>query len=123
MLVTGAAPMTRVQIGSPPVFVSGPQREMLASVAGLTVEASGTPQADGSLMVGSFTVRDIDGVPVTDGIVRREGAVVAVVSATGQRTVIRSVPDAPAFATGARVWVRLATDGAVQSYGGIAPPR
>lgn len=93
----------------------------LSRVAGTEVVVRG--RAEGNLFrVVTFTVRRVNGAPVADGTLLREGGLF-VLQTAGGRSEIRNAPAAFASLIGARIWVGGPLDTGPNVYGVITPAR
>ena len=93
----------------------------LSRVAGTEVVVRGREEGN-SFRVVSFTVRSVDGAPVADGMLLREGGLFVLQTVAG-RNEIRNAPASFGSMIGARIWIGgpLATGPNV--YGVITPAR
>jgi hypothetical protein len=93
----------------------------LSRVAATEVVVRG--RAEGNLFrVVNFTVRRVNGAPVADGTLLREGGLF-VLQTAGGRSEIRNAPAAFGSMIGARIWVGGPLDTGPNVYGVITPAR
>lgn len=121
--LTGSAPGTR------PVLVSGGSNIALTGIAGdglqnldgAEVVVRGMRVSPRDIVVSSFSVRAMKGVPVLDGRLTRSGKGWSIVLSdrSGTRT-LSSIPEMLQAAAGARVWIDAANSSRPQTYGIIA---
>ena len=88
-------------------------------IAGTEVVARGKAGAN-AFQVQAFSVRTVDGQPVADGILVRDGASVALQTAGGRIT-LGSPPLALAALVGARVWIAGPLESGPTAFGIIIP--
>jgi hypothetical protein len=93
----------------------------LSRVAGTEVVIRGRAERS-SFRVVSFTVRSVDGAPVADGTLLREGGLFVLQTAGGPREV-RNAPASFGSMIGARIWVGGPLDTGPNVYGVITPAR
>ena len=132
--LTGVIPATRLVIrrnGDGPAIPLSGDTALLRSVVGLDVRLFGEWSGKG-YVVSEFVVRAVGGVPAIDGEIRFGGSGVLLRnSLAGFRkganwidtfVELRDPPDGLLEHPSARVWVTLARDGTVASYGFIPTP-
>ena len=101
---------------------SGPSDSAaLTRLSGVEIVARGVNDANG-FRVRSFTVNRVDGQPVLDGIVRRDGASWFLETAKG-RVLLGNAPAPLRSMVGARVWIGGPLDTGPNNYGIITPAR
>ena len=93
----------------------------LSRVAGTEVVVRGRVEGN-SLRVVSFTVRSVNGAPVADGTLLREGGLFVLQTAGGRRE-IGNPPASFGSMIGARIWVAGPLDVGPNVYGVITPAR
>ncbi len=76
----------------------------------------------GTFHVDSFTAERVDGAPVVDGVLIRDGERLVLVTSTG-RILLGNPPGAFQRMVGARVWVGGPLDTGPNNYGVIVPAR
>jgi hypothetical protein len=93
----------------------------LSRLGGTEIVARGTTQRDG-LHVRAFTVLSVNGSPVADGTVHRDGTHL-VLRRTNGDSPLGNPPAALDSLVGARIWISGPLDTGPNSYGVIEPPR
>ena len=122
--VAGSFPMTSVVVrpaGARAVTVTGPLAAEIARADGADVWVRGTRTAAG-LEASAYVVRAVDGRPVADGVIAREGEGLVLVTGGGRRAIARPL-EALRGMIGARVWLAGPLDGTIESYGILRPAR
>ncbi len=103
------------------IVITSADSASLSRVAGTEVVVRG--RVEGNLFrVVSFTVRRVDGAPVADGTLRREGGLF-VLETAGGRSEIGNAPASFGSMIGARIWVGGPLDTGPNVYGVITPAR
>ncbi len=100
--------------------LSGANTVALKSVMHAVVEVQGSHLGPAQIDVLSFTVLEVQGRPVRDGILAQQGPDYVLQLASGEQLGLANVPSGLALALGNRVWVAISGDGQVTSYGIIA---
>lgn len=118
--VVGSEPATWVVLQRPgqrAVTLLG-RREELAQVAELEVVVRGTAAGD-RFHVQAFRVRAAHGVPAVDGVLERADGGAVLVTADGQRLLVRHLPEALRDQFGSRLWIAGPLDRPPDTFGVI----
>lgn len=118
---TSAAKRLVLRVGERSVSLTGSTADSasLTRLGGVEVEVRGRTDAS-VFRVGSFTAQRVDGQPVVDGFLRRDGDRLVLETANG-RTALGNPPAAFRSMVGARVWVGGPLDTGPNVYGIIVP--
>ncbi len=107
--------------GTTGLLLSPADSAALSRLGGVEVMLRG--QADAiTFRVASFVALRVDGAPVADGVLRREGERLWLETAGG-KVALGNPPAALRAMVGARVWIGGPLDAGPNVYGVIAPPR
>jgi hypothetical protein len=115
--------MTRVVLrraAAPTLKLSGASTTALRRLSGVEVVVRGRAQTGSEFAVSGFTVRSVDGQPALDGVLRRDGDSLVLVTPGG--TVRLGNPPAPLTKlVGARIWITGPLETGPNPYGVIEP--
>jgi hypothetical protein len=92
----------------------------LSRLGGAEIVVHGA-RGDGAFRVATFEVQRVDGAPVADGTVARDGGRLALETTHG-RLALGNPPAALESLIGARIWIAGPLDLGPNSFGVIAPP-
>lgn len=122
VLVTGADPLTRVEIRTATgrVRLLGPVADSLRSVSRAEVAVVGRREA-GGFRVRMFRVLRVGDIPVTDGLLRLDGDAAVLVTPGGERVRFGTAPPALRSLAGRRVWIASPPGSAPSSWGVVGP--
>ncbi|MBB4637388.1 hypothetical protein [Longimicrobium terrae] len=122
--VTGSEPATFVVLipaDGRAVALAG-QQPVLRALAGVEVAVTGRRTSPAAFQVAAVTARSVDGIPVTDGVLVRDGERWFLRMTDGGRVPLSNLPDALRGREGARIWVTGPPQGPVQTFGEITGP-
>ncbi len=111
-----------LQTGNGPLRLWPSRQDSIAllRVEGLEVAARGVEEA-GGLRLERFTVTNVDGKPVLDGIMRRDSTGFYLETAKKKHLSIANPPDVFKVLNGARVWLSGPLESGPYQYGVIVP--
>ena len=113
--------MLRTDHGELALSASASDSAALSRVGGTSVLVRGRAR-ENTFYVVSFTVTSVDGAPVADGVLARDGGYLALQMRNGQ-IALGNPPAALDPLVGARVWISGPLDTGPNGYGVIVPPR
>jgi hypothetical protein len=124
--VVGSERTTSVSLRVPgrrAVQLTGPQAALVGRVSGTDVSVRGHFTGTNTFEVASFVVRAVDGTPVRDGVLGRDGERYHLVLADGSRQVVLEPPARLREHVGDRVWVSGTAENPVVTFGVIEDRR
>ncbi|UCF18224.1 MAG: hypothetical protein JSU87_09680 [Gemmatimonadota bacterium] len=125
--VTGSTPQEQVMIvpdqaGMAAVEVRGEWRSELIRLEGARVEVGGTPAAPGHFEAQRYKILEIAGYEPVVGILESAADRLTVRTPAGDAVAVGEAPADLRAQVGAKVWVILDENGAVQGYGVLREP-
>ena len=124
--VTGSTPVTQVVLrppGARSIALTGPLASEIGVASGADVWVRGRRVNDRTFEVASYTVRSVDGVAATTGMLVADGDRLVLVGDDGRRHVIARPPAPLRDHVGARVWVSGDLGTTITAYGVLRPRR
>ncbi|MGH7544973.1 MAG: hypothetical protein ACREKI_02190, partial [Gemmatimonadota bacterium] len=130
VMVVGRAPYEKVMVlpvdpRLAGVEARGEWREEIRAASGARITVEGSIVEPGRMRVARYTIVSVDGKPALIGVLEsRDGGLYLNVKGEGESRQVRiePIPEGLSGRAGAKVWVVLGADGAVEAYGILREP-